>query len=249
MSVYNNPGNLLLRIIDKVKLWLLKVYYSPIKIKKYEDIFEATARNGQKWFIPINSKEFALWTFTFKDTHERYLDAIKEGDIIVEVGACTGEYTVPAAQKVGKYGKIFAFEVDPLGCKCTKKNAELYGLSNIIVINSAVSDRGGKKIIYKQRVNISGGIIEENKEGELTTVTLDEFFKNADIKVDVLKLTVNGHELEILKGAKKLLKDVRAVIFQSPKYREVTTFLKKQGFKEKKSKMLDNDVKIVWMER
>lgn len=117
----------------------------PIKIEKDGAVFKATAHNGKEWFIPTNSEDVALWAFKFMELHERYLDAIREGDIVVEVGACTGEYTIPAAQRVGELGRVFAFEADPFGCECTRKNARLHNLNNIQVINEAVSGRNMRR--------------------------------------------------------------------------------------------------------
>lgn len=232
--------------VKRIRWRLSNLVWFPIKIEKDGAVFKATARNGKEWFIPTNSEHFALWAFKFYELHERYLDTIREGDIVVEVGACTGEYTIPAAQRVGDLGRVFAFEADPLGCECTKKNARLHNLNNIEVINEIVSDRVGRRVsLYLPDGNLSGGLLVKN--GSMVTTTLDEYLKG--MKVDVLKLTVNGHEPEVLMGAKKLLKNVRSVVFQSVKHKELIRFLEERGFKVRKFKQLDDDIKTVLLER
>ena len=215
----------------------------PIKIKKDGLVFKAVNHDGKEWFVPTNNKKIALWAYEFMESHERYLNIIRAGDIVVEVGACTGEYTLPAAQRADK---IFAFEADPLACECVRKNAKIYNLGNIKVINEAVSNKLGRKMsLHTPNKIISGGLLVKN--GQMVTTTLDEYLK--DTKVDVLKLTVNGHEPEVLMGAKKLLKNVRFVIFQSAKHKQLIKMLKEEGFHVKKSEELDDGVEIVLLGR
>lgn len=212
---------------EDIKTWL------PIKIEKDGAVFRATACNGNEWFIPSSSVYFALFAFTFIEKEERYLDATRKGDIVVEVGACTGEYTIPAAQRVGEHGRVLAFEADPIGCECTKRNARLYNLNNIEVINEAVSDIVGRRVsIDVPGLGLATGFLVKKDDGSMVTTTLDKCLK--DSKVDVLKMTVNGHELEVLMGANKLLKNVRSVVFQSAKHKELISVLKERGFKVRK---------------
>ena len=178
---------------------------------------------------------------------ERYLDALKDGDTVVEVGACTGEYTIEAARKVGKFGRIFACEADPLGCECVIKNARLHNLNNIQVINKAVSDRVGRRVALDIRGNLSGGILV--KGNTMSATTIDFLFK--EMKVDVLKITVNGHEPEVVAGATKTLEDVRCVVFQSARHKELITILEERSFKVRRvteDSWADN-VRIVLLER
>lgn len=222
----------------------------PMKIEKDGAVFKATAHNKRTWFIPENSKNFAMWAFRFMETNERFLDVLTEGDVLAEVGACTGEYTIPAAQKIGTQGKVFAFEADPLGCECIKKNAQLHNLSNIEVINEAVSDTSGQKVSLSICENLSGGLLVKNGSASVVTTTLDECL--IGVNVDVLKLTVNGHEPEVLAGAQKMLNPVRAVIFQSARHEELIPALTEQGFRVKESRRAKNspeNVKTVLLER
>jgi len=219
----------------------------PVRIERDGAVFKVTARNGKKWFIPTKDENFGFWAFIFMKKVERYLDAIKDGDTVVEVGACTGEYTVPAAKKVGNFGRIFACEADSLGCECIRKNAKLYKRNNIQVINQAVSDRIGRKMALDIRGNLSGGILVEGNT--MQTTTIDSLF--SDMKIDVLKMTTNGHEPEIVAGAKKTLESVRCVVFQSARHKELIKILEYKGFKV--TRAIDDswaeNVRIVLLER
>ncbi|MCK5561540.1 MAG: FkbM family methyltransferase [Thermoplasmata archaeon] len=215
--------------------WLIYLFTKSTIIKEIEKdgaVYKATTYDGKQWFIPINSESFAHWALTAMEVTERYLDVIKKGDIIVEVGACTGEYTIEAAKRVGERGRVYSFEADPLGCECVKKNAKLNNLNNIEVINKPVSDIIGRKVSFKMNKNLSGGYIEKDNKGSILTTTLDEYLNGR--KVNILKMTVNGHEPEVLTGAHKLLKNIRYIIFQSIHHQKLIRTLKEYDFKVKK---------------
>ncbi len=210
--------------------WIKQLRLSGTDIRLLQDgsVYKAIDQSGHEWYIPSKSIKFARWAFKFMETHERYIEALRDGDVVVEVGACTGEYTIPAAKKVGIGGKIFAIEADPLGCECIKKNAELHGLNNIEIISAAVSDCSGKHVVLDIPNNLTGGLLKSDEKSGLQTITLDELLE--DVRVDVLKLTVNGHEPEILRGTAVCLNNVRSVSFQSVYHQSIIDFLVARGF-------------------
>ncbi len=60
-------------------------------------------------------------------------EQIKEGDIVIDVGANIGYYTLIFAQLVGKTGKVFAFEPEPKNFEILKKNIEINNYGNVTV--------------------------------------------------------------------------------------------------------------------
>ena len=83
----------------------------------------------------------------------------------------------------------------------------------------------------------------------MSATTIDFLFK--EMKVDVLKITVNGHEPEVVAGATKTLEDVRCVVFQSARHKELITILEERSFKVRRvteDSWADN-VRIVLLER
>jgi FkbM family methyltransferase len=232
MKTLGKIRTLVWHLLQKISIFAYFVN-SPhlMKIEKDGKVFKATYM-GKKWFIPIKSRNLARWALNCMQVNERYLDTLREGDIVVEVGGCTGEYTVPAAQKIGEHGKIFTFEADPLGCECIKKNAELYSLKNIEVINEAVSDIVGQWVKLSIPKNLSGGVLVGDDKGSMKTTTLDAYL--SDVRAVVLKITVNGSEPEVLMGARELLKNVRSVVFQSARYEEIIQILEDYCFTVKK---------------
>jgi FkbM family methyltransferase len=135
---------------------------------------------------------------------------MQEGMTFVDVGANIGSHTLNAARLVGAAGSVFAFEADPDTYNLLVRNIELNGLTNIIVKQTCVSDHVGTVSFYKHRDSAKSSIVDR---GEKLSVTLpSEKLDNmvpAHTKIDILKVDVEGAELSVLAGARRLFQDQR----------------------------------------
>ena len=228
------------------------------KLKKIEFIEEDgvyKAVMGKKvWYLPSNDRHQYFWALNFMATHERYIEFLRKGDIIIEVGAATGEYTIPAAKTIGAHGQIHAFEIEPAAYLCLKKNLALNNIENVKPLKKAVSDKSNKSLSLSfTKGGLSGGSFHYDLPDKIKvrTISCDDYAQASGLEtVDVLKVTVNGHEPEVVKGAKKLLKNMRLVTFQSARHQEVISYLSKKGFILKNSVDIETPgVKVVLMEK
>ncbi len=147
-------------------------------------------------------------------------EQIKEGDIVIDVGANIGYYTLIFAQLVGKTGKVFAFEPEPKNFEILKKNIEINNYDNVTAEQKIISDKCEKMKLFVSDSGIVGHRIQKmgNFENfiEVESVTLDDYMKklNLDKKVDFIKIDVEGAEPKVLDGAKTILKEnVKLKIF------------------------------------
>lgn len=152
---------------------------------------------------------------------ELFKKMVKEGMIVVDIGANVGYFTLIAAKLVGKSGIVYAFEPEPTNYELLCKNIEVNGYTNVIPIQKAVSNRNGKAKIWCDKINFASpsfsrdnvlvflkdNILEKNSFVEVETITLDEFLKNTvrNAKVDIIKIDVEGAEGLIIDGAKQAL--------------------------------------------
>jgi FkbM family methyltransferase len=118
-----------------------------------------------------------------------FMEHIGPAGVVVDVGAHIGYYTLIAAKHARK---VFAFEPFPENARRLRKNIGINGFRNIVVEEKAVSSTA-KPI----RVDF------ENKEMTVSSVTLDEYFDGQ--RIDMIKIDVDGAELEVLEGAKQVL--------------------------------------------
>lgn len=145
---------------------------------------------------------------------------VKAGDIVLDVGANHGEYSLVFSKLVGKSGSVIAFEPVPDSVEYMRKTLPL----NVTVIQTALSDHDGSEDIHvfkdfqmkgytslrEPSLNYSDFSVEVKKVG---VTTIDSYLKRAGIiKVDFLKVDIEGGELDFLRGATRLLSDMRPKI-------------------------------------
>lgn len=159
----------------------------------------------------------ALDGFWEKSLTNVFLNTVKEGMRVVEVGANMGYYTLLAASKVGKDGRVFAFEPNPETFEILSRNIDVNGfLDSVTLINKAVFSKTAKLRFHKLRYHKGGssvfGVSEQltqlGERAEITEVegiSLDEYFADKDIKIDLMKVDAEGSEPCIFEGASKLL--------------------------------------------
>jgi len=123
---------------------------------------------------------------------------IKKGDVVLDIGANIGYYTLIYAKLVGEEGKVFAFEPDPDNFALLKKNVEINGYRNVILAQKAVSNKTGKIRLYLSEVNKGDHRIYDSHDGrksiEIETIRLDDYFKNYNVRIDFIKMDVQGAE-------------------------------------------------------
>jgi len=145
----------------------------------------------------------------------------KKGNTIIDVGANIGYYTVLLADKVGKTGKVYAFEPDIINFEILKKNIEANNLKNVELINAAVGSKVGKLKLHKSKENLgdhklyktplgyAASPLDEGKTVKI--VKLDEYLK--DKKVDLMKIDTQGWEPEVIEGAKNIIAKNKPTMF------------------------------------
>lgn len=136
---------------------------------------------------------------------------VKEGDVVMDIGACWGDSALYFASKIGESGKVYSFEFIPDNIKLFNKNISLNPkLKNQIeLIRFPVSDRSDDKIYFYDKG--PGSRIEsepfEGQTGTASTISIDDFVKNNNIsKVDFIKMDIEGAEPFALKGAVETIK-------------------------------------------
>ena len=156
------------------------------------------------WFIRNNSRN------AFKD--QRILLKNLESGIILDVGAHIGD-TTELYRKYFSQSKIFCFEPFSESCDYLKKR--FTNDSNINIVERALGSKDETKSLYVsnfsnlnslQRPNERAWGFTDKKSVDVETTTLDQFCHENDIKqIDILKLDVQGSELDVLMGSKTIL--------------------------------------------
>ncbi len=151
-----------------------------------------------------------------------------KGETFLDVGANVGYHTLKSATAYGKDIKVIAIEAHPETYKALCRNIACNGFKNIIAINKAVSDKKGIITLYDD-IDIDGYLnsghatllLEQKsnfKSSKLSNVlsdTLDNILKEHNISsVDVLKMDIEGAEIQALGGSMNTLKKLRKIIVE-----------------------------------
>jgi FkbM family methyltransferase len=157
---------------------------------------------------------------------------VKPGMLIIDVGANRGQYTIFATQMVGEYGQVHSFEPGSDAFHRLRENVDhLVPLVKVVSLNQkAVSNKNGYAVLYKfppgysawnslsfhKMWSLDKPIIPSSTEN-VCTITLDDYCEKLKIfQVDLLKIDVEGFEVEVVEGCKRLIKEkrIRNIIFE-----------------------------------
>jgi FkbM family methyltransferase len=139
---------------------------------------------------------------------QRHLAA---GAVAVDVGAHKGAYTWWMRRAVGETGEVYAFEPQPRLAEDLRALASGGGYRNVIVENLGLSSAAGRMMLHVPGGATSpGASLEPSAKGArsfaVDVTTLDDYFDADEAsRIRLLKCDAEGHELEVFKGAGRLL--------------------------------------------
>lgn len=153
---------------------------------------------SQRYFH--NSFEAGLFDYLRK--------TIKEGDVILEIGANVGIFTVVLARWVGSSGHVYAFEPAPEASATLRRHLALNQVEDrVTILPDAISDAPGHSAFYV--VGTSGENTLSGKHSripsadriEVQVTTIDMFCRERSIAPTLIKIDIEGYEFHALRGA------------------------------------------------
>ncbi len=206
----------------------LKIYNFLFKIFwPFGDIVEV---QGSKMYVNLEkappAMRMALQGYATNRVHEKettelFKRIVKPGNVVLDLGANIGYFTLLAAKLVGSKGKVYSFEPEPMNFYYLKKNAEINSYTQINPFQKAVSNEKGITKLFicpydsghhtmNQYEGISSYRPDFKNKGkrsvEIETVVMDDFFEGREQEIDVVKMDVEGAELLALSGMDNILK-------------------------------------------
>lgn len=171
---------------------------------------------------------------------------IREGDIVLDIGASIGTTTLYFSKIVGEKGKVFAFE--PVTPDVISLNLKMNKIKNVIVIPKAVSNKVGKTEIEISDYCIDSSICKREytsnyytKKKKVDMISLDYFTEHMGLdKIDFIKMDIEGAEELAIRGAKRVIEKYRPKLSISsyhidfnnePQHNKLVKLLKESGYK------------------
>jgi len=141
---------------------------------------------------------------------------LHRGDLFLDVGAHIGFISCVVARFVGDSGFVYAVEPNPETFRILRENIRINDLKNIGALEVALGAEVGRARIYKNANKAVASLIRpkdfnEDSGEKVTVTTIDTLIENGITRIPTLvKIDVEGFELEVLKGARRLLSSPEA---------------------------------------
>jgi FkbM family methyltransferase len=145
---------------------------------------------------------------------------LAHGGSFVDIGAHVGYLTIIGARLVGSSGSVVAIEPVAENAAAVRSNAALNDFGNVRVIQAAASDRSGESELITvadtlwTRLASVGDHPLESARSLVRTVALDDLLASGELSAppDVVKIDVEGAELDVIEGMRGLLAHGRTSI-------------------------------------
>ncbi len=140
------------------------------------------------------------------------LKACAAGDTAVDIGANKGSYIYWMSRAVARTGRVVAFEPQPNLAAYLSKAVTACGLKNVVIEQKAVSGQSGEVILHVPGESSPEASLETHvrtREGcrqvKVEAVRLDDYFLGYKGRISVIKVDVEGHELSVFRGARRII--------------------------------------------
>ncbi len=220
--------------------------------------------------VNVRGIDFKLMTYTrslelcsrmnYETENLDFIDMIKPGETMYDLGACEGRFSIYAALKGVR---VVSFEPEEKNYLVFTQNIELNNISEdkLTAIHAGVGAKNGKAIINigqpweggHQKVIEHGEIRNDLnfnfvEKQEIRLISIDSFVEEGKYpSPNYLKVDIDGSEMPFLNGAGKVLqsKDLKGIIFElnekDPNFETIIMILKKSGFIEDKRFSVPNE--------
>ncbi len=132
-------------------------------------------------------------------------------DLVCDIGANKGSYLYWMSRWAGQ---VVAFEPQSALSDYLTQACRALNLDNTTIVQAGVSSRSGTMDLYLPSPNSPEASLVRHGDAQTTpvsVVTLDEYF-SASNPISLLKIDVEGAELDVLKGAEKILRRDRPTL-------------------------------------
>ncbi len=194
-------------------LWRFRPYITHQRIAGEDLTLRIADQFGEGWYAVPHDWAEMVWV---RD------HLLEPGGSVVDVGTNHGVTAALFAKWVGPTGRVIAIDGLSKNVATARENAELNRVSNIRFVHSAIGSRNGSVEFMDQP---NGGVLTRSGGSRRSVTvplrTLDDLL--GDERVSFLKIDVEGHEIEVLKGAAKVLEsapnldlEIHCAMFDDP---------------------------------
>lgn len=170
------------------------------------------ALRGKRWILA--STNYVSWFGIHEQEKQRlFQEKIHVGQVVYDIGAHVGFYTLLASRLVGPTGRVVAFEPLPRNLHYLRRHVLLNRATNVQVVEAAVGDRIGE-VSFDEGPNTSMGRVSTAGMLRVRMVTVDALVSTGQLPPPHhLKIDVEGADMLVLAGARSTLEAYRPSLF------------------------------------
>jgi FkbM family methyltransferase len=217
-------------MLSKILRWPLSLLPPETEVR----ILRGSLR-GKKWIRGAGPN--AYWFGRYEvDRLREFSDALRPGYVVYDVGANVGIYALHASFAVGDSGWVYAFEPLERNLQYFRKHVSLNRVANCTIVESAVCSQEGTLAFSAAPWQASMARLSPDGEISVPCTTLDIciFGKKRFRPPNVVKIDVEGAEVEVLQGATRTITEFHPIIFlevHGPElHRDCRDFLLAKGY-------------------
>jgi FkbM family methyltransferase len=176
-------------------------------------------RHGVKYRLDISDYVEHYIYFGFSDdSHEELFRLAKGKRTIIDVGVNIGSVIMNLSRHAPD-AAIFGFEPDPKNFAKAAANISLNDFGNITLVKKGLGEKAAAVKLYRvNSANEGMNRILKNSEDaggeEIAIITLDAFSEENKLgDMDLIKIDVEGYELNVLRGARHILQTRAPLLF------------------------------------
>lgn len=173
-------------------------------------------------------------SFYEKDMLVDISSLLRPGSMVVDVGANIGNHTVYFAGVLGC--SVIAIEPNAEACEFLSNNVRANGVSDSVIIHKTVigRDSGKASICSKVDGNLGATRYAATETGGSDLTSLDHLLSASTVSPALVKIDVEGMELDVLMGAERLIEQDSPILViecqGADDYQKVSDFLSQHGY-------------------
>jgi FkbM family methyltransferase len=144
---------------------------------------------------------------------EVLLSFVKEDSTFLDIGANLGFFTLQVGKRLLRNGRVYSFEPHPKLLDLLRWNVHLNGLAGIVTcFPFGLSDRNSPAKFAYPLGHLGGGAVSERPNGSTCEIIDSELRRlddvlGSDFSCDLVKIDVEGHELNVLRGMRQIVEN------------------------------------------
>ncbi len=185
-----------------------KVLRLPLRLIPQNAVLPVLQGPAKRLKIVVGSGIHGYWLGSWEaNLQETLVNELHPGDVFYDVGAHVGFFSMIASRLVGDSGRVFSFEPSARTYALLARHLEMNRIDNVEACEAAVGEHTGVAR-FEPGGEVGTDRVVEAGGQEVDMISLDDFvFAQGKTPPSVMKIDVEGHEVQVLQGARRLLRE------------------------------------------